>query len=126
MRPAALLVVVLLCAAMDGGLSGAIDGGVTVRADDPPPDKYETAVFVEGDLAGAILLASKRLLGPETRGARCLDQLRSYNVHASREGDTITVVFLPNNRCGEGIKGGGGRVTVSASTFTVLSVRGYD
>ena len=100
------------------------DAGLLARADGPPPTSYETVALLPGDLAGAIPVAAKVLLGNQQKARRCLDQLRSYNVHVSREADRITVVLLTNKHCGEGILGGGGRVVLDASTYKVLDSKG--
>lgn len=101
------------------------DGGTASPAT-LAPAKYESVVYLSGDLAGAIPIAAEKLLGPQAKAKECLDQLQSYRVHVSRDGDVITVVFWPNTRCGEGLKGGGGTVVLDAKTLKVMSKKGYE
>jgi hypothetical protein len=101
------------------------DGGTASPATLAPP-KYESVVYLSGDLAAAIPIAAEKLLGPQARAKDCLDQLQSYRVHVSRDGDVITVVFWPNTRCGEGLKGGGGVVELDAKTLKVVRKKAYE
>ncbi len=116
------LFVISLVVSLDGGTHFVSN---EVRAD-VSPARYETVVFLTGDLAAAIPIAAERLLGPQKRATDCLDQLQSFRVHVSRDDDVITVVFRPNTRCGEGIKGGGGKVRLDAKTLRVISSKGNE
>jgi hypothetical protein len=93
------------------------------QADGPSPDKYDTVVYLSGELAASIPLAAEKLLGPQKEAKECMRQIQSYRVHASVDGDLVTVLLIPNRRCGDGIKGGGGRVTLDAKTLKILNSR---
>lgn len=91
---------------------------------DASPDTYETAVYLTGDLASAIVTAAGRFLPKSPKS--CFDELQSYRVHASVEGNEIVVVFRLNTRCGEGLLGGGGRVRIDRKTLRVVAVKGSE
>ncbi|MBL8912070.1 MAG: hypothetical protein JNM17_15350 [Archangium sp.] len=106
---------VLILLFADGGVSPALQERLT----------YDSAVFLSSDLAAAIPVAAEALLGPQAKATKCLDQLLSYNVHVSRDGEEITVVFWPTARCGH-LKGGGGIVVVDSRKLKALSKRGFE